>query len=131
MATREDVEKDQYDKIHALTAEVKENNGRVEQLTASVDVANQLIIKQMEQSAEEHKAAVAELRSMHDSYAKMTKWFIGALVVIILFLIGVIAYGAIGEKGMYAVRDAMPKVAGVPWHNDLEKYQTHSPKITA
>lgn len=106
MALRDNVEKDQYEKINALTS-------RVEQLTGSVDVSNQLVIKQMEQSAADHKAAMSELRSMHDSYAKMTKWIIGSLVSIILFLIGAIIYGAIGSDGFYAVRGGTTTTASV------------------
>ena len=110
MAQHDEIEKDQYKKIAELTAEVKTNNGRVEQLSASVDVTNQLVIKQMEQSSEEHKASMAEMRAMYDSHVKMTKWFIGALIVIIIVLILALAYGAIGERGMYAVRETMPSV---------------------
>lgn len=110
MAQHDEIEKDQYKKIAELTAEVKTNNGRVEQLSASVDVTNQLVIKQMEQSSEEHKASMAEMRAMYDSHVKMTKWFIGALILIIVVLILALAYGAIGERGMYAVRETMPTV---------------------
>ena len=108
MATRDDIEKDQYDKISHLAAEVETNNGRVEQLTASVDVSNQLIIKQMEQLASEHKSAMTELRSMHDSYVKMTRYIFGMLGVIILFLIAALVYGAIGKDGLYAVGQTVP-----------------------
>lgn len=114
MASRDDIEKDQYDKISHLAEEIEANNGRVEQLTASVDVSNRLIVRQMEQSAEDHKAAMAELRGMHDSYVKMTRYLFGMLGVIILFLIAALVYGAIGKDGLYAVRQTVPtsRVAG-------------------
>lgn len=98
------VEKDQYEKINRLTA-------RVEQLTGSVDVSNQLVIRQMEQSAADHKAAMQELRTMHDSYAKMTRWIVCSLITIILFLTGAIVYGAIGREGFYSVRPNFPQTA--------------------
>lgn len=122
MAQHDEIERDQYEKINALTAEVKTNNGKVEQLTASVDVSNQLVIRQMEQSAADHKASMVELRSMHDSYVKLTKYIVGILALIIVMLICALVYGAIGERGLFAVRDSMPKVAAAPWHNDMDRY---------
>lgn len=149
MGLQADIENDQYEKIAELTAEVKTNNGRVEQLSASVDVTNQLVIKQMEQSAEEHKSSIQELRKMHDSYAKLTKWIIGSLVAIVILLIFALIYGAIGERGFNAVSDkAMPllnngrpaekrvprqeseddKVALIPWNDDIRIWLTQGAK---
>lgn len=114
MATQDEVEQDQYRKIAELTAEVKTNNGRVEQLSASVDMTNRLIIKQLEQSSSDHKASMVEMRAMYDSHVKMTRYIFAVLSLIILFLIAALVYGAIGKDGLYAVRQTVPthRVAG-------------------
>ena len=116
MSTNHDaIEKDQYEKLNALTT-------KVEGLTSAVDVSNDILIKQMEQSSEDHKVAISELRMMHDSYVTMTKYIIGLLALIIFSLIGAITYGAIGKQGLFAVRDTIPRVAIVPWHNDFDRF---------
>lgn len=117
MPTHHDnIEKDQYDKINSLAA-------KVEGLTSAVDVSNDILVKQMEQSAKGHEAAMAKMQDMHDSYVTMTKYIIGLLFLVIFSLIGAIIYGAIGKQGLFAVRDTMPKVAlAIPWHNDFDKF---------
>lgn len=96
---------------------------KVEGLSSAVDVSNDILIKQMQQNAEEHKAAIAEIQKMHDSYVTMTKYIIGLLFLVIFALIGAIIYGAIGKQGLFAVRDSMPKVGAImPMSNDLDKY---------
>jgi len=101
MATTEDIEKDQYDKIHSLTA-------RMEQLTGAVDVSNQINLELM----------------------KLLKKALCYMFWIIVFLIGAIIYGAIGKDGFYAVRQSIPipeniptrtPTAALPWHNDFDK----------
>ena len=116
-ATRhDDIEKDQYDKINTLAA-------KVEGLTSAVDVSNDILLRQIEQSAVDHSAAMDKLQKMHDSYVKMTKYIIGMLFIVIFSLIGALIYGAIGKEGLHAVRDTMPKVTfAVPWHNDLDRF---------
>ena len=96
---------------------------RVEGLSSAVDVSNDILIKQMEQSAKDHEAAMTKMQAMHDSYVTMTKYIIGLLFLVIFSLIGAIIYGAIGKQGLFAVRDSMPKVAlAIPWHNDLDRF---------
>ena len=112
----DEIEKDQYEKLNALAA-------RVEGLTSAVDVSNDILVKQLEQSAADYAAAMEEMKSMHESYVTMTKYIIGILSVVIFSLIGAIIYGAIGRQGLFAVRDSMPKVAlAIPWHNDLDRF---------
>ena len=112
----DEIEKDQYEKLNALAA-------RVEGLTSAVDVSNDILVKHMEQSAADHAAAMEEMKSMHESYVTMTKYIIGLLFVAIFSLIGAIIYGAVGKQGLFAVRDAMPRVAqAIPWHNDLDRF---------
>lgn len=81
MAHNDDIEKDQYAKIEVLTKSVSELTGAVSVLNkTNTDLVNTL-----------KKALFYEF-------------------LIIVFLILVIAYGAIGERGMYAVRETMPSV---------------------
>ena len=117
MPTHQDeIEANQWKVINGLAA-------RVEGLSSAVDVSNDILLKQLVQNAEEHKAAIAELRRMHDSYVTMTKYIICLLFLVIFALIGAIIYGAIGKQGLFAVRDSMPKVAlAIPWHNDLDRF---------
>ena len=115
MAQHDDIEKDQYLKIENLTKTVSE-------LTGAVSVLNKT-----------NTDLVSTLRRT-SFYQFLT----------IIFLIAVIAYGAIGERGLYAVRETVPTIvhpnsprspaapipdgsgdkaaiAPVPY-NDLEKY---------
>lgn len=81
MAQHDEIEKDQYLKIENLTKTVSE-------LTGAVSVLNKT-----------NTDLVATLkRSLF--YEFLT----------IIFLIAVIAYGAIGERGLYAVRDTVPSM---------------------
>lgn len=116
-ATRHDeIEREQFDKINSLTA-------RVEGLASAVDVSNDILVKQMNQNAADHSAAMDKMQKMHDSYVKMTKYIIGLLFVVIFSLIGALIYGAIGKEGLHAVRETMPNVVqAVPWHNDMDKF---------
>lgn len=116
MANHDEIEKDQYEKINALTT-------RVESLVGVVDTSNDILIKQMEQNATDHAAAMDKMQAMHDSYVTMTKYIIGLLFIVIFSLIGALIYGAVGKEGLRAVRETMPKVAqAIPWHNDMDKF---------
>lgn len=78
---RDKIEQDQYEKIGVLSKSVSE-------LTGAVSVLNKT-----------NTDLVATLkRSLF--YEFLT----------IIFLIAVIAYGAIGERGLYAVRDTVPSM---------------------
>ena len=50
-----------------------------------------------------------------------------ALLVLLLFAIGVIAFGAIGKEGMHSVRQTLPNLppqsAAIPAHNDFDKWR--------
>ena len=81
MAQHDEIEKDQYAKIEVLTKSVSE-------LTGAVSVLNKT----------NSDLVVTLKRSIFYQF------------IIIVFLILVIAYGAIGERGMYAVRETMPTV---------------------
>ena len=45
------------------------------------------------------------------------------LIVICVFLLLIVAYGAIGKEGLYSVRKAMPsRIAAIPAPGDLDKW---------
>lgn len=79
MAQHDEIEKDQYDKIHELTK-------KVESLTGAVDVANQINIE----------------------LSKLLKRALSYEFYVIIILIAALVYGAIGEKGLYSVRQFVP-----------------------
>ena len=57
-----------------------------------------------------------------------------ALLVLLLFAIGVIAFGAIGKEGMHSVRQTLPSIpqqsAAIPAHNDFDKWRRRSEDLT-
>ena len=81
MAQHDDIEKDQYAKIDVLTKTVSELTG-----------------------------AVSVLNKTNTDLTSTLKRALFYQFIVIVFLILVIAYGAIGERGMYAVRETMPSV---------------------
>lgn len=81
MAQHDDIEKDQYAKIEVLTKTVSELTG-----------------------------AVSVLNKTNTDLTSTLKRALFYQFIVIVFLILVIAYGAIGERGMYAVRETMPSV---------------------
>ena len=78
---RDKIEQDQYAKIEVLTKSVSELTG-----------------------------AVSVLNKTNSDLVTTLKRSIFYQFLVIVFLILVIAYGAIGERGMYAVRETMPSV---------------------
>lgn len=81
MAQHDDIKKDQYAKIEVLTKSVSELTG-----------------------------AVSVLNKTNSDLVTTLKRSIFYQFLVIVFLILVISYGAIGERGMYAVRETMPSV---------------------
>lgn len=94
MGTHHDeIEKDQYDKINALSANVAG-------LASAVEISNNINLQLV---------------------ALLKKVLIGAFIII-LILLGALIFGAIGKEGLFAVRDSMPKVTqAIPWHNDFDR----------
>ena len=78
---RDKIEQDQYAKIEVLTKSVSELTG-----------------------------AVSVLNKTNSDLVTTLKRSIFYQFLVIVFLILVIAYGAIGERGMYAVRETIPSV---------------------
>ena len=91
-----------YDRINTLESKVDETNGYLRGVVES----NEKLITLLEK---------------RDTTLNRVIW---ALLVILLFALGVIAYGAIGDNGMKTVRDTIPKIptAAIPAQNDFDKW---------
>ena len=92
-----------YDRVNIVESKVDETNGYLKGVVES-------------------NVALIDLLKRRDT---TTGRIITALVILLLFSLGVIAYGAIGE-GLRTVRDTLPSVPtrneAVPMHNDLDKW---------
>ena len=91
MATHDEIERDQYEQIHSLAAEVHS-------LSGAVQVSNEI-----------NKQLVALMRKVFY-----------CMFFIIVILIGALIYGAIGKDGLFSVRDTLPVSAPIqanaePW----------------
>lgn len=110
MASGDDVHKDLYDKINANTAAVASLAATVAVLTAQ----NERFIKLLEND--------------NQRLTKVFKWVAVFMFLLIIFLVTVIAYGAIGDKGLHSVRQNQPNIPGLsmsaimPWHNNLDEW---------
>lgn len=92
-----------YDRVNAVESKIDETNGYLKGVVES-------------------NVSLIDLLKRRDT---ATGRIICALVVLLLFSLGVIAYGAIGE-GLRTVRDTLPSVPvrneAVPSHNDFDKW---------
>lgn len=94
-----------YDRINSVESKVDETNGYLRGVVES-------------------NVNLIDLLKRRDT---TTGRIITALVFLLLFAMGVIAYGAIGERGMKTVRDTLPSVPtqqtnALPAHNDFDKW---------
>jgi hypothetical protein len=93
-----------YDRINSVESKVDETNGYLRGVVES-------------------NVNLIDLLKRRDT---TTNRIITALVFLLLFAIGVIAYGAIGERGLKTVRDTLPSVPMqtdvLPAHNDFDKW---------
>ena len=94
-----------YDRVNAVESKIDETNGYLKGVVES-------------------NVALIDLLKRRDA---ATGRIILALVILLLFALGVIAYGAIGE-GLRTVRDTLPSIPtrneAVPTHNDFDKWAT-------
>lgn len=97
-----------HDDIHA------DLYGRVNQLESKIDETNGYLRGVVESN--EKLIALLEKR---DTTLNRVIW---ALLVILLFALGVIAFGAIGKEGMHSVRQSVPTLAAVPPDHDFDKW---------
>ena len=103
--THDEIHADMYGRINALESKIDETNGYLRGVVES----NEKLITLLEK---------------RDTTLNRVIW---ALLVILLFALGVIAFGAIGEKGMHSVRQNLPTLpqssqAAIPAHNNLDKW---------
>ena len=85
MAQRDDIEKDQYDKINGLTAEVRE-------LAGAVQVSN----------------------NINGELLKLLRRVLSGAFWVIVLLVLALLYAANGPDGYRAIRETLPNIPGVP-----------------
>lgn len=94
--------------------------GRLNSLESKVDETNGYL-----RGVVESNEKLITLLEKRDTTLNRVIW---ALLVILLFALGVIAFGAIGKEGMHSVRDTLPVVPtntadALPAHNDFDKWR--------
>ena len=93
--------------------------GRLNSLESKVDETNGYL-----KGVVESNEKLITLLERRDTTMGRVLW---ALLVLLLFAIGVIAFGAIGKEGMHSVRQALPNLpsqsAAIPAHNDFDKWR--------
>ena len=93
-----------YQRVNTIESKVDETNGYLRGVVES------------------NVSLIDLLKRRDTTTSRMT----AALMLLLLFAIGVIAYGAIGEKGLKTVRDTLPSVPtqtdALPAHNDFDKW---------
>ena len=105
MATHDEIERDQYQQIHSLAAEVHT-------LAGTVEIANQINEKLLK---------------------LMTKVFY-CMFFIVIVLIGALIYGAIGKDGLFSVRDTLPVSTPIqanaePWITSDQMDRWHGRRV--
>lgn len=99
-----------YNRINTLESKVDSTNGYLKGVVES------------------NEKLIALLEKRDTSMGRV----ITALIVLLLFSLAVIAYGAIGDKGMKTVRETMPSVPqkadAIPAPNDVDKWANNLAK---
>ena len=106
--SHDDIHADLYGRVNALESKIDETNGYLRGVVES----NEKLI---------------ELLKKRDATQSRITW---ALVALLFFAVGVIAFGAIGKEGLHSVRDTLPKMPTTAWaipaHNDFDKWMNNS-----
>ena len=93
--------------------------GRLNTLESKVDETNGYL-----RGVVESNEKLITLLEKRDATLNRVIW---ALLVILLFALGVIAFGAIGKDGMHSVRQTLPALpqqsVAIPAHNDFDKWR--------
>lgn len=115
-----------------MTAQNKVNDqifGRINKIESKVDSTNGYLKGVIEMN-EKLIGQYDRLIALHEKRDKTLSRIIWALLVLLLFAIGVIAFGAIGKEGMHSVRQTLPNLpqqsAAIPAHNDFDKWRYKS-----
>lgn len=70
-------------------------------------------------------SAFSTLIMQNDKLIRLLTRVCYGLITISVFLLLIVAYGAIGDKGLHSVRKAMPsRIAAIPAPSDLDKWFT-------
>lgn len=107
--------KQTHDEIHAETFR------RINTLESKMDETNGYL-----RGVVESNEKLITLLEKRDTTLNRVVW---ALIVLLFFALGVIAFGAIGERGMHSVRQNLPMPdlptshTAIPAHNDFDKWQ--------
>ena len=104
-----------FGRLNSLESKVDETNGYLRGVVES----NEKLFAQNDK--------LITLLERRDTTQNRVLW---ALLVLLLFAIGVIAFGAIGKEGMHSVRQTLPNLppqsAAIPAHNDFDKWRYKS-----
>ena len=102
--SHDEIHADIYGRVNALESKIDETNGYLRGVVES----NEKLISLLER---------------RDTTLNRVIW---ALLILLLFALGVIAFGAIGKEGMHSVRQTLPvlpqQTAAIPAHNDFDKW---------
>ena len=104
MQNQSDINRQLFDKVNELKSSFDETNGY---LKGHIEINDKLF---------------ALLDRRDKGQARIIYWLIG----VVFFMLAVITYGAIGKDGLFSVRDAMPRMAALPAHNDFDKYASNN-----
>ena len=110
--THDEIHAEMFGRINTLESKVDNTNGYLRGVVES----NEKIIKQNDR--------LIGLIEKRDAAQGRVIW---ALLLLILFALGVIAFGAIGKEGMHSVRQTLPTMPqtadAIPAHNDFDKWR--------
>ena len=108
--SHDDIHADLYKRVNTLESKIDETNGYLRGVVES----NEKLITLLEK---------------RDTTLNRVIW---ALLVILLFSLGVIAFGAIGKEGMHSVRQSLPTLPAtaeaIPPHNDFDNSNRQTAK---
>lgn len=118
MATQDAINRELFGKYNGMLEKQSEMNGYLKGVVES----NEKIIKQNDK--------LIGLIEKRDKTMGRAMW---GLLILLLFTLAIIGYGAIGKDGMFSVRQTMPtNLAAIPAHNDFDdgKWKRWEPSIS-
>ena len=111
--TQSQINQQMSSRLNTLESKVDETNGYLRG-----------VVESNEKLFEQNDKLIA-LLERRDTTQNRVLW---ALLVLLLFAIGVIAFGAIGKEGTHSVRQTLPQMPKSAWlfpmtHNDFDKWR--------